>query len=167
VLAAGVDTPALLRPLGVRLRMEGAKGYSITAAGSGRAPQHALYFVESKVGCSPFDGAVRLAGTLELGSRDLLLNDTRVAAIARSAEAYLDDWRPERPELLWAGFRPMPADGLPIVGEVPGLPGLHVATGHGMLGVTLAPATGAAVAELLTGGGPVDRLAPFAVGRVM
>ena len=69
------------------------------------------------------------------------------------------------PELEWTGLRPLPADSLPLIGAVPGRPGLFVATGHGMLGVTLAPATGAALAPLVLEDRLVPELAPFRIDR--
>jgi D-amino-acid dehydrogenase len=44
-------------------------------------------------------------------------------------------------------------DGLPIVGPITGVDGLHIATGHGMLGLTLGPVTGQMIAnQVLLGG---------------
>ncbi len=165
VVAAGAWTKRVLAPLGVPVRQEAAKGYSITAAGEGTRPIHPLYLAEAKVGCSPFDGGVRLAGTLELAGIDLRIDPRRLAAVARSADAYLKDWRPVRPELEWAGLRPLPADSLPLIGRAPGQEGLFVATGHGMLGITLAPATGAALAPLVLHDEERPELAPFRIGR--
>ena len=53
VLAAGLPTARLLRAAGVRLPMVGARGYSVTLAGSGTRPRHALYLAEAKLGLSP------------------------------------------------------------------------------------------------------------------
>ena len=65
-------------------------------------------------------------------------------AAARGGAPYLAGWRPEAdgPVEAWAGLRPATPDGLPLIGALPGLDGVFLATGHGMLGVTLAPATG-------------------------
>jgi D-amino-acid dehydrogenase len=52
----------------------------------------------------------------------------------------------------WAGMRSLSPDGLPLIGPVPGRPGLHVATAHATLGITLAPATGELVSGLLLDG---------------
>jgi D-amino-acid dehydrogenase len=156
VVAGGAWTAQVLARLGVRVRQEPAKGYSITAYGEGTKPRLPLYFGEAKVGCSPFDDGVRLAGTLELAGIDLSVDRRRLDAVARSAATYLEDWRPVRPDLEWVGLRPLPADSLPLIGRAPGHEGLFVATGHGMLGITLAPATGAALAPLVL----EDRLLP-------
>ena len=55
----------------------------------------------------------------------------------------------------------MSADGLPLIGRPRGFPNVVIAGGHGMYGLTLAPATAPAVAELLVDGAPVDRSAAF------
>ena len=165
VVAAGVWTRGLLAPLGLRLPLEGAKGYSITTAANGGAPNHPLYLTEIKVGVSPFEGAVRLAGTLELAGLNLDVDHRRVRALARHAANYIHGLHPDSGAVEWAGLRPMAADGLPIVGEIPGRPGLFVATGHHMLGVTLGPATGEALAPLVLEDRLVDALKPLSPAR--
>ena len=68
VVAAGLPTVPLLRRLGVRVPLLGARGYSVTVAGRGTPPRHALYLAEAKLGLSPFVGGVRVAGVFELGA---------------------------------------------------------------------------------------------------
>jgi D-amino-acid dehydrogenase len=165
VIAAGVWTRELLAPLGLRIPLEGAKGYSITFPANGDRPRHPLYLTEIKVGVSPFEGAVRLAGTLELAGLNLDVDRRRVDAIARHASRYLDTAGTSRGAVEWAGLRPIAADGLPVIGAVPGRPGLFAATGHHMLGVTLGPATGEALAPLVLEDRLVDELKPLSPGR--
>ena len=71
-------------------------------------------------------------------------------------------FRPEKIIAEQACFRPVTADGLPLIGRVPQDEGLYVATGHGPWGILNAPATGEALAELIANGATrsVD-LAPF------
>jgi D-amino-acid dehydrogenase len=166
VVAAGAWTSRLLAPLGVRLLLEGAKGYSLTYEGLAAPPRHALYMMEAKVGLSPFKSAMRLAGTLELGSDSTSPDGRRIDCLPRSARRYLRDWgSPTRPPVRWAGLRPLTPDGLPVIGAVPGHDGLHVATGHGTLGVTLSATTGEALAPVVLGErGDVD-LTPFSISR--
>ncbi|MFN2469587.1 MAG: NAD(P)/FAD-dependent oxidoreductase [Gaiellaceae bacterium] len=149
VIAAGAWSPALLTPLEIRLPFEAAKGYSVTASGTGTAPKHALYLAEAKVGGSPFGERMRFAGVFDLTGTDSSLRRRRIGTILRSSLPYLRDWRPKEIELQWAGLRPYPADGLPIIGPVPGQEGLYAATGHGRMGITLAPPTGEAVCSLV------------------
>ncbi|MGH2383367.1 MAG: NAD(P)/FAD-dependent oxidoreductase [Candidatus Limnocylindria bacterium] len=167
VVAAGVWSGRLLRSAGVQLPLEAAKGYSVTARGSGTAPRHALYLAEAKVGCSTFGDAVRIAGIFDLTGVDLTLRRRRIETITRSAAAYFSDWEPEEVELEWAGLRPYPPDGLPIIGPVPGRERTYVATGHGRLGITLAPATGELLADVILAGARPAELAPFAFERLV
>jgi glycine oxidase len=52
---------------------------------------------------------------------------------------------------LWSGFRPGTPDGMPILGEHPGLEGLYLATGHFRNGILLTPATGRLLGALVAG----------------
>lgn len=166
VVAAGVWSGRLLRSAGVHVPLEAAKGYSVTARSSGTAPRHALYLAEAKVGCSTFGDAVRIAGIFDLTGVDLTLRRRRIETITRSAAAYFSDWEPEEVELEWAGLRPYPSDGLPIIGPLPGRERTYVATGHGRLGITLAPATGELLADVILAGARPAELAPFAFERL-
>ena len=167
VVAAGLAAAALVGTLGVRLAMQPARGYSVTVAGVGTPPRHALYLAEAKIGLSPFANGVRVAGVFELGASRAEAPPDAGERLLEAARPYLDGWRPESngPLATWAGLRPATADGLPFIGAVPGHDGLFVATGHGMLGVTLAPATAAALAPLVLEGRRDPELAAFAPGR--
>jgi D-amino-acid dehydrogenase len=165
VLSAGVWSGRLLSSLGLGVSMEAAKGYSITATGEGRLPAHSLYLAEAKVGTSTYGDRLRIAGVFDLTGMDLSLRRRRIESMVRSSLGYFRDWRPVDVELEWSGLRPYPADGLPIIGPVPGRPGLVVATGHGRMGVTLAPPTGEAVRALVLDGVVVPEIRPFALER--
>ena len=167
VVAAGTAAPRLLAPFDVTLPIVGAKGYSITARGSGTAPSCALYLCEPKLGLSALDAGLRIAGFFELGRTDGDVDPARIRQLVDDTLPYLHDWRPEPgwEATGWAGFRPATPDSLPLIGEVPGEPGLFVAAGHGMLGFTLGPATGRAIVELVTTGDVPGWVAPFAVDR--
>lgn len=167
VVAAGAWSGRLLRSTGVRLPMEAAKGYSVTARGRGTVPRHAYYLAEAKVGCSTFGDAVRIAGVFDLTGLDLALRRKRIETITASAAAYFRDWRPEEVELEWAGLRPYPPDGLPLVGRVPGRDGLYAATGHGRMGITLAPITGELLADVILDGASPPELEPFGCERLV
>jgi D-amino-acid dehydrogenase len=72
-----------------------------------------------------------------------------VAAIRRVAATTLGVTA--RPQLEWSGLRPCTPDGLPVIGPHPRADRVVLATGHGMLGVTLGPLTGRLVADLVAG----------------
>jgi D-amino-acid dehydrogenase len=167
VLAAGLPTAPLLRKAGARLPLVGARGYSVTLAGEGARPRHALYLAEAKLGVSPYEGFVRIAGVFELGVSKAVAPPRAGERLVAAARPYLDSWRPapDEPVVAWAGLRPSTPDGLPLIGELPGLDGVFLATGHGMLGVTLAPATAALLAPLVLTGETDPELTPFAPDR--
>lgn len=148
VVAAGIWSRRLLEQLGCALPLEAAKGYSLTLRADGGAPRHALMLQEAKVGVSPYAAEIRFAGTLELAGLDQTLRPRRLQAIRDAIARYLPGFRGSA-EVAWAGLRQFLPDGLPVIGRVPGAEGVYVATGHGMLGVTLAPATAAYLTPLV------------------
>jgi D-amino-acid dehydrogenase len=165
VVAAGLGSAALLRPCGVRMPLLGGRGYSVTLAGDGTPPRHAVYLAEARLALSPLDEGVRIAGSLELGARASDAPRTTARRLLAAAKAYLAGWRPTGDAELWSGIRPCTADGLPLIGAAPGAPNVFVAAGHAMLGVTLAPATAALLAPLVLHGERAPELAPFDPGR--
>lgn len=168
VLAAGAWSSRLARTVGLRLPVQPAKGYSITIpTPSEGAPRIPMILSEDKVTVTPMPGRIRFGGTLALGDFDPSVDPRRYAPIRDQARAY----GPEVPDAdlaadrAWSGFRPASPDGLPIVGPVRGNERLVLATGHGMMGITLGPVTGRLVADLAAGASPVVDPAPFDPAR--
>jgi D-amino-acid dehydrogenase len=164
VIAAGVWTKRLLQQLGTRIPLEGAKGYSVTVGANGELVQHAIMLQEAKVGVTPFVGGYRLAGTLELAGESLTLNRRRLRAIVEAAARYLN-YDTGTAGVEWAGLRPTLPDSLPVIGRVPSVDGVFVATGHGMLGITLAPSTAEALTPLVLEDELRPELEPFRADR--
>jgi D-amino-acid dehydrogenase len=167
LIAAGAWSGRLAKLAGRRLPIEAGKGYSLDYAPPPRPVSTPLSLHEARVAVTPFADSVRLAGTMELSGLNEIIRPERVAAIARAAAGCLRDWSadPARATTVWTGMRPLTPDGLPVIGLLPGYGNLAVASGHAMLGVTLAPATGEAIAELLTAGRAPDVLLPFDPAR--
>jgi len=165
VLAAGAWTPQLLAPLGLRLPLQPAKGYSCTIPGSGCAPAVPVFVDERRVAITPLRDRLRIGGTLELAGYRPGINPRRYRAVVRAAqEALAKPPEADRGE-AWMGYRPLVADGLPVIDRVPGADGLIVAAGHGTLGFTLSPITGRLVADLAEGRPPAVPLEPFRLSR--
>lgn len=164
VLAAGVWTRRLAAQLRLRLPLEAGTGYSFTVA-PGTMPSHCVHCFEARVAASPFRAGLRLAGTMELSGMHSRLERRRTVAVARAAEPYFTGWRPDSPRDAWMGLRPMTPDGLPVLGRAGGWRNVFLATGHGMLGVTLAPATGRALAGIVLGAADLPELRPFSPDR--
>lgn len=165
LLAAGAWTKPLARKLGVDVPVQGAKGYSFTVR-TDEPPAHPLYFGEAKVGVSSFhNGRTRVAGTMELSGLNEKIHQRRVGSIAEQARIYLGDWAGGPVEDVWGGMRPLTYDGLPVIGRSGRYTNVYVSTGHAMLGITLAPATGEALAELIMTGRSPGVLHPFTPQR--
>ena len=167
VIAGGVDSVRLLAELGMRLPIVAAKGYSRTYPRDPTGPRRPLYLEGPKVAISVFDNAVRVSGTLELGARSLALSSRRLAAITAAARRALPSWQMTARPSDWAGMRPLSPDGLPFVGPVPGADGVHIASAHAMLGITLAPLTGELLAASLLDHRADELLAAFDPRRAL
>ena len=164
VIAGGIRSEALCRSLGLPLGMRPGKGYSFSVHPE-PMPARPFYLVDGHAAITPMGDWLRIAGTMEFDGTLDRFNPRRIDAIEAAARPYVRgvDWSLRADE--WVGPRPMTPDGLPSIGRVPGRRRIYVAAGHNMLGVTLAPATGKVVADLLLSGDPGIDLAHFAPGR--
>ena len=165
VLASGARSGQLAARLGVRLPMQAAKGYSLTLAHPELELEHPLYLGEARVGVSPFDGALRVAGTLELSGINEDLDSRRVDSIVRSTRDYLPAAAPNGSAARWVGMRPLLPDGLPALGRLPGWENAWIASGYGMLGITLAPSGARSLAQAMSGETPDTSLDAFDPAR--
>lgn len=165
VVAAGAWTAHLAGELACSIPLEPGKGYSITMSNPGVSPAHPMLFPEHRVGATPFRDGFRLGSMLELAGFDTSVPRRRIAQLVEPARLYLVE--PEGAEVreTWFGWRPIAWDSLPIIGRVPGLDNAVLATGHHMLGMTMAPATGRLVAEILGEEVPHIDPTPFSPAR--
>jgi glycine/D-amino acid oxidase-like deaminating enzyme len=165
---------------GLRLpTIGGLKGHSVTLAARD-VPAHAL-FVEYRTAegrhLEPeifprLDGEVYVCGMadpapLPDSPEAVEVSEASCAVLARAAGRVSSALASATVVRRQACYRPVTDDGLPLIGRIPGVTGAYVATGHGPWGILNAPATGLALAELITGGAAssVD-LAPFDPGRL-
>ncbi len=154
VMATGAwSTRLRMLTRGARLYVEGGKGYSVDLARHQREPLvRPLLLHEAHVAVTPLHGRLRLAGTMALDGLDIRIDDARVRAVHAVGRRAFEEWKDADIIQVWSGPRPCTPDGVPLVGWLPGQEGsVAIATGHAMLGLTLAPVTGRLVAELITG----------------
>jgi len=164
VLAAGAWTGRLSRLFGAPLPIRGGKGYCVE--GTSVPLRSAINLMEAKVAVTPFSDRLRLGGTMEIAGVDEDINRVRVDAIARGPQPYFRDWAPTLDmSKARAGIRPMTPDGLPALGRLGNLRNAYVATGHGMMGVTLAWGTATALRDLVLHGHCSPALEPFSPKR--
>ena len=170
VVAAGAYSPQLVRPLGVRIPVYPAKGYSLTISMDGwkNRPRHIMGDMDLHAGINPLgDEVLRVAGTAEFTGFDKSIPAARTSNLVRLVEAVF----PELAESMdrdslnpWTGLRPMSSDGVPILGKT-AVPGLYLNTGQGHLGWTMAAASGRVVADIIMGKTPAVDTTHYSINR--
>jgi D-amino-acid dehydrogenase len=155
VLAAGSWSAPLAAPLGIRLNIYPAKGYSITmpVADPSKAYDVSLTDDEYKLVFSRLGDRLRIAGTAELNGYDRSLNPVRCEAIVRRVEELFPGAGDTSNVAAWAGLRPSTPSNVPYLGKS-ALPNLFLNTGHGTLGWTHSCGSGHAVADIVCGRRP-------------
>jgi D-amino-acid dehydrogenase len=149
VFALGAWSPLLARRFGARIPIQPGKGYSITFERPAICPRVPVTLKERSVCVTAWNGGYRLGSTMEFSGYDESLNRTRLDALTRAAGEYLrEPTGPVRVE-EWYGWRPMTWDDMPIIGRSSHYTNLIYATGHGMLGVTMAAVTAELVSDVL------------------
>ncbi|NEV01596.1 D-amino acid dehydrogenase [Bradyrhizobium uaiense] len=155
VLALGSYSPHLVRPLGISLPVYPVKGYSITVPikDASGAPESTVMDESYKVAITRLGDRIRVGGTAEVSGYSTKLYDARRATLDHS----LTDLFPRGGDLaratFWCGLRPMTPDGPPVIGATR-FANLHLNTGHGTLGWTMACGSGRVLADMLSGKKP-------------
>lgn len=170
VIAGGAWSDSFAEQLGVTIPVAPQRGQIIHLQVTGREAQTGVWPVLSPLGDEYHvawpGGRVAVGATRETGSgfdpratvsgvRKML--DAALAVAPGLSDAELVEVR--------IGLRPLSADGVPVLGRVPGAAGVVVATGHGPLGLTLGPLSGQIAADLALGLGTDVDIEPFALDR--
>lgn len=164
VIALGAWSPRLSDAIGLpalKRVMQPGKGYSITYDRPALVPRRPVVLRERKVCVSMWDDGFRLGSTMEFSGFDDSLNPRRLAALERGAAEYLHQPVGPVERERWQGWRPMSLDDVPLIGRVPGRDGLWLATGHGMMGVSMSAGTGQLIADLIAGRAPAIDPHPY------
>ncbi len=165
ILAAGAFTPSVARDLKLNIPVQPARGYSLTMSATKQMPRHALILGERRVAVSPMGELLRFTGRLEVGNGSTTPDPVWIKRIENLAREYIAlDEKLDIKE-TWAGLRPTTPDGIPIIGRSPKHRNLILATGHAMLGLSLAPGTGQVVTELANGKQTAFDLSPLRLER--
>ncbi len=151
LIAAGSWSAKVLQKLGLKILLQDGKGYSVTLSKPSTRPAIPTILGEAKVAVTPMGEDLRIGGTLEISNLSSKINRNRLAGILESIPKYFPDIELAMPDLktVWHGFRPCTPDGLPYIGHAKKYKNLTIATGHAMMGMSLGPATGKLVAEIM------------------
>ncbi len=150
VLAAGIWSPALLRPLGIRVPLESERGYHLMLPDPGVRLGRPVGAGDHRFMMTPLDTGLRLGGTAEFAGIDAPPNWARADRFLEPARRYLPGLRGAG-ATRWMGHRPSTPDSLAVIGTAPGLKHVICAFGHGHLGLTQGAWTARHVADLVDG----------------
>lgn len=163
VVATGSWSGNLAKGLGLNMPVQPGKGMSFFSKGSHPVPKVPFLLKEARIAVTPMDGAVRFGGTMELGEWSLAPDSVRLKGMMANIPKFLPDFAASTLSgdvNVWCGLRPCSPDGMPYIGRTKSSDGIVFATGHGMMGVSLGPATGKMVARALHGEAPDPLVSP-------
>jgi D-amino-acid dehydrogenase len=166
VVALGPWSADLLRPLGYRVPLAFERGYHQEfKPNPARSLQRPIHDAEGSFLMTPMEQGIRVTSGVELTARDAPSSFAQLDQVVPAArnvvefgEAVGDPWR---------GARPTLPDSLPMIGPAPRHSGLWLSFGHQHIGFTTGPATGVAIAAMITGSEPPFNAAPFSPGRYL
>ncbi|MGH8249856.1 MAG: D-amino acid dehydrogenase [Steroidobacteraceae bacterium] len=169
IIAAGAYSTPLLRSIGINVPLAPAKGYSITITRSEQhtPPQMPVIDHDLHAAVTPMGRSLRIAGTAEFDGLRADIRPTRVQTLVGLFQRLYPHHPIPRDRCAlneWMGFRPMSADGVPIIGHTP-IENLYLNTGHGHLGWTMAAGSGRVVSDLVNGSSPQIDVEPYALRR--
>lgn len=152
LIAGGAWSSQICQRLKLDYPIEGGKGYNITIQEATPQLTTPLILVEGSVAVTPMGSALRIGGTMEIAGLDDKIRSSRVTGILNTIEKYLPDYPVSKTKQItpWFGYRPLSTDGIPIIKKIPTLANAFINTGHGMLGLSLAPASGKLIEEIIS-----------------
>ncbi|MEO8001151.1 MAG: FAD-dependent oxidoreductase [Arenimonas sp.] len=165
LFALGPWSPKMMKAINIDLPVQPGKGYSITYTRPSLAPKRPIVLKECSVCVTTWSSGYRLGSTMEFSGYDSSLNHRRLDALERGAGEYLHEAVGPLKLEEWFGWRPMTWDDLPILGASPNYKNGWLATGHGMLGVSMSAATGHLLADLICQRAPIVDPAPYSMQR--
>jgi D-amino-acid dehydrogenase len=165
VIALGPWAPDVLSPLGIRLPLAVKRGYHRHFRPQGNAAlSRTVLDAENGYCLAPMEQGIRVTTGVEFAARDAPptpVQFDRLLPKARELFALGEAVEPQP----WIGARPCFADSRPVISRAPRQRGLWLAYGHGHWGLTLGPATGRLLAEMMTGVTPFCDPTPYAADR--
>jgi D-amino-acid dehydrogenase len=150
LLSPGSWLPQVAKMLGIRLLLEGGKGYSYTYDYVEKNIRNPAILVDGRCAITPWKHTLRIGGTMEFSGINNKVLINRMQGIYDSIRRFYPGLQIDFPpkDKIWTGLRPVSPDGLPYIGRVNQYDNLFVAGGHAMLGISEGAATGKIISEL-------------------
>jgi D-amino-acid dehydrogenase len=165
VVALGPWAPDVLGPLGIKLPLAIKRGYHRHFRAEGNAAlSRPVLDAENGYCFAPMEQGIRITTGAEFAARDAPPTPVQFDLLLPAARELFALGEPVEPQ-PWMGARPCFADSRPVIGRAPHHRGLWLAYGHGHWGLTLGPATGRLIAEMMTGATPFCDPAPYGADR--
>ena len=165
VIALGPWAPDVLSPMGIRLPLGIKRGYHRHFRPAGNAGlTRPVVDVEIGYCFAPMEQGIRLTTGAEFADRDAPPTPAQLDRIMPYAKNLFPLGEPVESK-PWLGKRPCFPDSRPVIGRAPGQTGLWLAYGHAHWGLTLGPATGRLMAEMITGQTPFCDPTPYRAER--
>ena len=167
LLAGGSWSPAIAKLAGLKLPLMPGKGYSFMIHKPVKKMTIPAILAEARVAITPMNCSIRFGGTMEVRKINKEVSINRVEGIVEAVPKYFPEFKMPLPDPkdVWFGFRPVSPDGLPYIGLSNKYKNLGIATGHAMIGLTMATATGKLMAEAFNGDKPTMDTGIFSVDR--
>lgn len=162
ILAAGSWTKALGAKLGLSIPVRPMRGQMLAYRST--ALRHIVWGEDGYL-VPKARGFVFAGATVEDVGFRATPTQRGLAGLRRMATALVPALRYADVASEWAGLRPGSADGLPIIGRLPGWDNVYVAAGHFRNGILLAPVTGRLISQLVLEGRTDVEIGPFRPGR--
>ena len=167
VLSAGSWLPQLAKMLGLRLLLEGGKGYSYTYDHVEKNIRYPAILVDRRCAITPWNHQLRIGGTMEFSGNNNKVLIKRMEGIYNSVKSFYPGLQIEFPpkDKIWTGLRPVTPDGLPYIGEVKRFDNLLISGGNAMLGISEGAAAGLIISDVIEKkNAPID-ISAFRVER--
>lgn len=159
VLATGVWSKPLMKKLGISVPLEAERGYHVVYKSPNITPNNPMMVSAGKFVATSMDQGLRCAGIVEFGGLKDKKSSGPLKLMRKVVKKTFPELRSESEE-DWLGFRPAPADSLPLIGEI-GETGVFAGFGHHHIGLTSGPKTGRIIADIMTGKRSNHNLAPY------
>jgi D-amino-acid dehydrogenase len=164
LISAGAWSRELLNRIGPDVPLDTQRGYHVQFPHPGLQLSRIVVLADRKLFMTPMEAGLRAAGTVEFGGLERAPTPRRAMLLKKHACAGLPALDTDD-ATTWMGHRPCLPDSMPVLGAVPGLPGLWCAFGHGHLGITESANTAKLLTRAMAGQGEPAELAPFSVAR--